>query len=113
MASMIGMSAFNPFHIAGNLFRHRYLISQLIKRDVVLRYRGALFGLLWVFLSPLIMLAIFAFVFGHIIHSRLPQQEQVVPYWLLLYVGLIPFNVFSETVSRSPSAVRSYPSFVK
>jgi lipopolysaccharide transport system permease protein len=107
------MSTFNPFCIAVNLFKHRYLIGQLIKRDVLLRYRGALFGVLWVFLSPLIMLAIFAFVFGHIFQSRLPQQEQGVPYWLIIYVGLIPFNVFSETVARSPSAVRSYPSFVK
>jgi lipopolysaccharide transport system permease protein len=107
------VSTFNPFHIASNLIEHRYLLSQLIKRDVLLRYRGAFFGVFWVFLSPLMMLAIFAFVFGYIFQSRSLQQVDTLPYWLILYIGLIVFNVFSETVSRSPSAVRTYPSFVK
>jgi lipopolysaccharide transport system permease protein len=90
-----------------------YLIYQLIKRDVLLRYRGAMFGVAWIFLNPLIMLAIFAFVFGQIFQSRWPQQENGAPYWLVLYSGLIAFNIFAETVSRAPAAVRSYPSYVK
>jgi lipopolysaccharide transport system permease protein len=72
-----------------------------------------MFGVAWVFLSPLIMLAIFAFVFGHIFQSRWPEQPEGMPFWLLLYAGLIAFNVFGEAVSRAPAAVRSYPSYVK
>lgn len=96
-----------------SLIFHRYLLGQLIKRDVLLRYRGAMFGVAWVFLNPLIMLAIFAFVFGQIFQSRWPQQEGGAPFWLVLYSGLIAFNIFAETVSRAPAAVRSYPSYVK
>jgi lipopolysaccharide transport system permease protein len=95
------------------MWRHRYLIGQLVKRDVLLRYRGAMFGVLWIFLSPLLMLAIFAFVFGHIFQTRSPQPDAGIPFWLLLYGGLITFNVFAETVSRAPTSVRGYPSFVK
>lgn len=95
------------------MITNRYLLGQLIKRDVLLRYRGAMFGVLWVFLNPLIMLAVFAFVFGHIFQSRWPQQKGSAPFWLVLYSGLIVFNVFSETISRAPTAVRSYPSYVK
>lgn len=104
---------FNPIRITAGLWRHRYLVGQLIKRDVLLRYRGAMFGVLWVFLSPLLMLAIFAFVFGHVFQSRWPQQQDGLPFWLILYSGLIVFNLFAETVSRSPVSVRGYPSFVK
>lgn len=96
-----------------SLFVHRYLLGQLVKRDVLLRYRGAMFGVLWIFLSPLLMLAIFAFVFGHIFQSRWPQQPEGMPFWLMLYSGLIVFNIFAETVSRAPSTVRGYPSYVK
>lgn len=103
----------NPLVIALDLWRHRYLVTQLIKRDVMLRYRGAMFGVLWVFLSPLLMLAIFAFIFGHVFQSRWPQQQDGAPFWLILYSGLIVFNLFAETVSRSPVSVRGYPSFVK
>lgn len=107
------MNACSAFRIPLELFGHRYLLGQLIKRDVLLRYRGAMFGVLWIFLSPLIMLAIFAFVFGHIFQARWPEQHEGLPFWLILYCGLIVFNVFGETVSRASSAVRSYPAYVK
>jgi lipopolysaccharide transport system permease protein len=103
----------NPVAIAAGLARHRYLLGQLVKRDVLLRYRGAMFGVLWIFLSPLLMLAIFAFVFGHVFQARWPEQREGLPFWLILYCGLIVFNVFGETVARAPTAVRSLPSYVK
>jgi lipopolysaccharide transport system permease protein len=106
-------SPLNPLRIFSDIWRHRYLLGQLIKRDVVLRYRGAMFGVLWIFLSPLLMLAIFAFIFGQIFQARWPQQSNGLPFWLLLYSGLIVFNIFAETVSRAPASVRGYPSFVK
>lgn len=105
--------ALNPLRIFSDIWRHRYLLGQLIKRDVLLRYRGAMFGVLWIFLSPLFMLAIFAFVFGQVFQARWPQQNSGLPFWLLLYSGLITFNIFAETVSRAPASVRGYPSFVK
>lgn len=105
--------SFNPFSILSGLYQRRMLLAQLVKRDVLLRYRGAMFGVLWIFLSPLLMLAIFAFVFGQIFQARWPQAESGVPFWILLYSGLIAFNLFAETVSRSPTSVRSYPSYVK
>lgn len=95
------------------LTTHRYLFGQLVMRDVLLRYRGAMFGVLWMFLSPLLMLAIFAFVFGQIFQARWPHQPDGLPFWLLLYSGLIVFNLFAEAVSRSPMAVRGIPSYVK
>jgi len=92
---------------------HWYLLCQLIKRDVLLRYRGAMFGVLWVLLTPLIMLSIMAIVFGEVFQTRWTQQQDGVPFWLVLYSGLIAFNVFGDAVSRAPTAVRSYPNFVK
>ncbi len=95
------------------IWRQRYLLGQLIKRDVLLRYRGAMFGVLWIFLSPLLMLGIFAFVFGDIFQARWTRPSEGPPFWLMLYCGLIVFNIFADTVSRAPSCVRSYPSYVK
>ncbi len=103
----------NPLRISADIWRNRYLLGQLVKRDVLLRYRGAMFGVAWIFLSPLLMLTIFAFIFGHIFQARWPQQDTGIPFWLLLYSGLIAFNIFADTVSRAPTSVRGYPSFVK
>jgi lipopolysaccharide transport system permease protein len=104
---------YNPLRILRDISCRRDLLFQLVKRDVLLRYRGAMFGVLWIFLSPLLMLAIFAFVFGHVFQARWPQGTVGVPFWILLYGGLIAFNLFAETVSRAPTAVRAYPSYVK
>lgn len=103
----------NPLRIIDDIWCHRYLLGQLVKRDVLLRYRGAMFGVLWIFLSPLLMLAIYAFIFGQIFQSRWPHEESGLPFWLLLYSGLIVFNIFSEAISRAPASVRGYPNFVK
>lgn len=109
----------NIFHhinfviIIMRLLQHKYLLGQLIKRDVILRYRGAYFGLLWIFLSPLIMLGIFAFVFGHIFQARWPEQVGGIPFTLNLFCGLIAFNFLADTVGRAPEAVRGYPNYVK
>lgn len=105
--------AWNPVRISSDLWQHRYLLGQLVKRDVLLRYRGAMFGVLWIFLSPLFLLAVFAFVFGQVFQARWPQQEGGLPFWLLLYSGLITFNLFAETISRAPTSVRGQASFVK
>ncbi len=96
-----------------SVFKHRYMLLHLIKRDVLLRYRGAYFGLLWIFLNPLIMLAIFTFVFSQIFQARWPIQTSDIPFALNLFCGLIAFNIFGETVSRAPVAIRSYPNYVK
>lgn len=107
------MPVANPLPLLLALPRHRYLLGQLVRRDVLLRYRGAMFGVAWIFLAPLVMLAIFAFVFGHIFGARWPQQPAGLPFWLLLYIGLIVYNLFAEAVGRAPTAVRGHPSYVK
>ncbi len=109
----MNVRSLNPLTPLRTLVRQRYLLGQLIKRDVLVRYRGAYFGLLWIFLNPLILLAIFVFVFGQIFEARWPSQSHGIPLALNVYCGLIAFNLFAETVARAPTAVRAHPSYVK
>lgn len=103
-----------PLIVLRSLLQNRYLLIQLVKRDVLLKYRGAFFGVLWAFLNPLIQLAVFTFVFGHIFPSRWPSQAGAeVPNAVMLFAGLITFNLFADSVSRAPASVRGYPSYVK
>jgi lipopolysaccharide transport system permease protein len=95
-----------------SLITHRYLLAPLIKRDVLLRHRGAMFGVAWVFLNLLIMLAIFAYVFGQIFQARWPQQGTGAPFWFVLYGGMIAFKIFAEPISCTLSSVRGNSSQV-
>jgi lipopolysaccharide transport system permease protein len=103
----------NPLLVLRSLAKNRYLLVQLIKRDVLLKYRGAFFGVLWAFLNPLILLAVFSLVFGHIFPSRWPEQGAQLPNAVMLFAGLMTFNLFADSISRAPASVRGYPSYVK
>ena len=64
------LKSINSFEMVGNLWRHRELIEQLTRREVLNRYRGTYLGLLWAMATPLFMLLVYTFVFGIILKSR-------------------------------------------
>lgn len=94
------------------MYTSRTLLWSLVVRDIQSRYRGTMLGFLWAVIFPLLMLAVYAFVFGGVFNARWGTggMEDFV---LMLYCGLIVHSVFSETLSRSPSAILSNPSYVK
>ncbi|MES2536577.1 MAG: ABC transporter permease [Pseudomonadota bacterium] len=107
-------SILNPLTIVAGLFRHRYLIGQLTRRDVLLKYRGSYLGLAWSFLYPLLLLSAFTFVFGKILGARWPQPAgQAAPFALIMYCGLIVFNIFAEVANGAPRLILGYQSYVK
>lgn len=82
-------------------------------RDIQSRYRGTMLGFLWAVAFPLMMLAVYAFVFGGVFKARWGGSGGIKDFVLMLYCGLIVHAVFSETLTRSPSAIVSNPSYVK
>lgn len=104
-------SAPGPF---GALGVYRSLSIELAKRDVLGRYRGASFGLLWSLISPFLMLMVYSFAFGFVMKSRWPQAAQGhVHYSIILFVGLIVHGFFAECLNRSPHLITGNANFVK
>ena len=90
------------------------LVLQMIRREVVGRYRGSLFGLLWSFFNPVLMLTVYTFVFSMVFKSRWGQgNDNRYGFALTLFAGLIVFNLFSECVSRAPGLILSNVNYVK
>ena len=56
--------------LAKSLWRNRQLIVQMIKREVVRRYKRSIIGLAWSFFNPVFMLIVYTFVFSVIFKSR-------------------------------------------
>lgn len=94
---------------------HTSLIKQFIKRDIAARYKGSYLGILWSFVTPLLMLTIYTFVFSVVFQARWGTEGETskVEFALLLFSGLIVFNLFSEVISKSPSLVTSNANYVK
>lgn len=105
------------FDIFLSLKRHYPLILQLVKREVISRYRGSFLGLLWSFINPILMLAIYTFVFSVVFKVRLDQTTVVYDdkfaFALSLFAGLIIFNLFSECLSRAPGLILANVNYVK
>lgn len=109
-----GRRLLNPAGPFIGLVRHARLILDLIRRDVHGRYKGAIGGRLWAFMTPLLMLAIYSFVFGYIFKSRWTAAETGnVNFSIVLFVGLIFSNFLSDCLNRAPGLVVSNPNYVK
>ncbi|WP_116379076.1 ABC transporter permease [Cupriavidus taiwanensis] len=97
-----------------SMLQHKGLILSFARRDVVGRYKGSMFGILWSLLTPLFMLAIYTFVFGAIFKARWGVgSTSKTEFAIVLFAGLIVFNIFSECIGRAPSTILSNANFVK
>jgi lipopolysaccharide transport system permease protein len=94
-------------------WRHRMLIATLVQRDIVSRYRGSALGLLWTFITPLLMLGIYTFVFTEIFGMRWGGSGASKDFALMLFAGMLIFSFFAESVSRAPTLILNSPNLVK
>ncbi len=78
------------------LWRARELMYVLAKRDIMVRYRQTVIGLLWSLVRPALNVFVFTLVFGVV--ARLPSQDGV-PYPVLVLSGLMPWALFSTLLT--------------
>lgn len=97
------------------MWRHAHLIAQLVKRDVIGRYRGSFLGLVWSFLHPLFMLLVYLFVFGIVFQMKwgIDRQSGEKEFAVILFSGLILHALFAECLVRSPGIITTNSQFVK
>jgi lipopolysaccharide transport system permease protein len=97
-----------------SLWRNRHLARTLVKREVLGRYRGSVMGLVWSFFNPVLMLGIYTFVFSVVFKARWGSgNDSRTEFALLLFVGFIVFNVFSECIGRAPGLIINNANYVK
>lgn len=89
------------------------LIFDLAVRQIVLKYRGSFFGIFWSIITPLLMITAYSLVFGEIFQSKWGSVDAGMSFPLLLFSGLIVFNLFSECLQRSPYLIIENPNYVK
>ncbi|MBR0774558.1 ABC transporter permease [Bradyrhizobium diazoefficiens] len=104
----------HPAEMAWSIWRNRSLVSASIKREIFGRYRGSILGILWSFFNPLLMLAIYTFVFGTILKARWSiEMGSNMEFALVLFAGLITFNLFAESINRATGLIVANPNYVK
>lgn len=107
-------SGLGPLAFLHTAWRHRSLILRLSAREIDARYRGSVLGIVWALLNPLLMLAVYTFVFTTVFQARWGTAGGASgEFALLLFSGLLLFTVFSECVSRAPGLLLENVSYIK
>lgn len=107
--------SFTPTAMFSSLWRNRQLIWQMTRREVVGRYRGSIIGLAWSFFNPVLMLIVYTFVFSVVFKARwnVGGDESKTDFAIILFTGMIVFNLFAEIVNRAPGLIVYNANYVK
>lgn len=84
-----------------DLWRYREVLYFLTWRDLLVRYKQTVIGVAWALIRPLLAMVVFTVVFGLI--GRFPSDG--VPYPLLVYAGMLPWQFFSASVSEANNSL--------
>jgi len=84
------------------LWEAREVLYRFGARDVTLRYRQTLLGVVWVVLQPLLTAAVFTLVFNRVANLKAPPG---VPYLIFVFAGLLAWNVFNGIMTRASSSL--------
>lgn len=95
--------------------RFRPIFKQFLRREILGRYRGSMLGITWAFINPLLMLAVYTFVFVDVFKARWHGVEELggVAFAQRLFAGLMVFTLFSEVVARAPNLIVEQINLVK
>lgn len=84
-----------------NLWQSRELLLVLTLREVKVRYKQSVLGILWAVIQPLSIMLVFTFFFGRL--AAIPSDG--IPYSLFVYAGLVPWTFFSNAVTGSANSL--------
>lgn len=114
---MLARDILNLSLLPARVWKNRALLWQWTKRQLAMRYAGSYLGYFWTLATPLLMLAVYTFVFGVIFKARWqmldPTRETTGSFAVILFCGMSMYNIFSEAVMGSTRCVIDNPNLVK
>ncbi len=100
-----------PRLIAG----HRDLVLTTLKRDLTARFQGTLLGWAWPVLQPLLLFAIYYFIFTQLLGQRMPElpEEQQAGMGVYMFCAMIAWGAFAESLGRGTSVIVDNGNLIK
>ncbi|MCE5279253.1 MAG: ABC transporter permease [Planctomycetaceae bacterium] len=89
------------------------LLGNLVRMSLSDRYMGSILGRFWAVMHPLLLLGMYAFIFGFIYKSKLPGAETTFAYAIWLISGFVPYLAIQDSLGGTTSCVLSSSSLVK
>jgi len=96
------------------LTRYRQLTWEMTKREVSERYAGQVLGTLWAVGHPVLLMALYVFIFAYVFPTRLGLGDDLPrSYVLYILAGLIPWITFADSLNKAAVAITGNASLVK
>ena len=92
-----------------DIWQYRELLYFLTWRDVKVRYKQTLIGFLWAIIQPFLKMVVFSIIFG----GLAKMDSEGFPYPIFLYAGLLPWQFFGSSVSRSGESIVGSANLIK
>ena len=93
--------------IIKELYDYREMISNLVKKDLKVRYKGSVLGFLWTFLNPLLQLVVYTIVFSTI------MRVDIDKFYIYLFIGLIPWLFFATCIQAGSTSILMNKDLIK
>jgi lipopolysaccharide transport system permease protein len=87
-----------------NIYRGRYILENMVEKDIKSKYAASLLGPFWVIATPLYQILLYTFLFSTILKVRFEDNSGTSSFVVYLLAGLIPWLFFAEATSRGISA---------
>ena len=91
-------------HYWADLWRYRELFYILSWRDIAVRYKQTVIGILWAILRPFLTMIVFTVIFGRL--AKFPSDGNV-PYAIMVYAAMLPWQFFSSSLSDASDSLVS------
>tara|TARA_B100000686_G_scaffold328268_1_gene388079 strand:- start:449 stop:1255 length:807 start_codon:yes stop_codon:yes gene_type:complete len=79
------------------------LFRNFIRQDFVAQFSSSIFGFFWLFLTPIVHIIIYSFVFSYIFQLRSLPEFGEAQFIIFMMIGYLPWVAFAEAVSKSPN----------
>lgn len=93
-----------------NAYKYRYLMQEIVRKNVKLQYRDSFLGIVWTFLQPLLTMIVLVFIFGTIFGK---SNDGVVCYPVYLLTGRLLYEFYTQSTKRAMHSIRNSASVLK
>ncbi len=93
-----------------NFYKYRFLLYEIVRKNIKLQYRNSVLGIFWTFLQPLLTTLVLVLVFGKLFGR---SNEGIVNYPIYLLCGRLIYEFYTQSTKRAMRSIRNSASVIK
>jgi len=100
-------------NVFSSVIANRALLVSFIARDLKGRYVGSAMGVYWNIINPLVLVAVYTFVFAYVMKAKVPPGNGTDNFAVYIFCGLLPWIAFQEATLRNSTVIIDNANLVK